>query len=270
MSWEQLSRAERDAAYDNARAVPGSSSLKAMRVAASRDFRAAHPGSLDIPYGAGPRQKWDLFPSAQRGAPCLVFIHGGYWQMNSREQFACLAQGVMSHGWSAALPGYTLAPDATLGEIVTEIDDALGWLASTGRAYGIDGPIIVAGWSAGGHLAALALGHPSVKEGLAISGIFDLGRIRGTYINDQLRLSNDEIARLSPMRLPVVDKPLIIAYGTAELPYLVAESRDFHAYRVSGGAPGDLLPIPNANHFTILDEFGAPDGLLACYVHDFG
>jgi acetyl esterase/lipase len=198
----------------------------------------------------------------RRGAPCLVFIHGGYWQMNGREQFASVMRGVVSHGWSAALPGYTLAPEATLGDIAGEIDKALGWLESTGPSHGIDGPIILSGWSAGGHLASLALGHPAAKAGLAISGIFDLGRLRETYINDRLRLSEGDAARYSPMRLPVVDKPLIVAYGGAELPALVAESRNFHAYRMAHGAPGDLVAIPDADHFTVLDALSAPDGPL--------
>src|SRR5262249_48813147 len=54
-----------------------------------------------------------------------------------------------------------------------------------------------------------------------------------------------------------VNKPLGIAYGTGELPAMVASSRDYHAYRSQGHVAGDLIPIPNANHFTILDELTA-------------
>ena len=32
-----------------------------------------------------------LFPATDPKAPCLVFIHGGYWQRNSKEQFAKVA-----------------------------------------------------------------------------------------------------------------------------------------------------------------------------------
>jgi len=262
MNWGSLSQAERDAAYDNARAVPNTAQLRAAREATSAAYRAAYPDGLDISYGSKLRQKWDLFPAARKDAPCLVFIHGGYWQINSREFFACLAQGIASHGWSAALPGYSLAPEATITDIVGEIDSALDWLASNGPAHGIAGPIVVSGWSAGGHLAATALDHPSVKSGLAISGIFDLAPLRDTYLNDKLHLTGDEIARCSPIRLPVVGKPLAIAYGTAELPALVTQSRDFHAYRAASGAPGDLVLVEGADHFTILDSLGRPDGVL--------
>src|SRR5439155_1054324 len=86
----------------------------------------------------------DLYPAADKSAPCLVFLHGGYWQRNSREVFAMLVEGVAAHGWSVAIPGYSLAPDASLTEIVAEISAALDWLAGNGEAYGIGGPTISA------------------------------------------------------------------------------------------------------------------------------
>ena len=169
-----------------------------------------------------------------------MFIHGGYWQRNSREGFAVLAEGLRAHGWAAALPGYTLAPDASLSDIVAEILAALDWLAGAGPAHGIAGPLVVSGWSAGGHLTALALGHPSVRAGLAISGIFELGPLRDTYLDEKLGLTDAEIATLSPLRLAPVQKPLAIAYGTAELPALIDNSRAFHRHRATAHAPGPL------------------------------
>ena len=262
MNWKSLSQAERDAAYDNARAVANSAELRARRETSSAAYRKAHSTGLDVSYGPAPRHKWDLFPAPRRDAPCLVFIHGGYWQMNSRESFACLAEGVATHGWSAALPSYTLTPEATLTGIVGEIGAALDWLGSEGSAFGVGGPIILSGWSAGGHLAAMLLDHPIVTAGLAISGIFDLAPLRDTYINDKLQLADDEIDRCSPIRLPAVGKPLVVAFGTAELPALVSQSKDFHAYRADSGAPGDLAAIEGADHFTILESLAAPDGVL--------
>jgi acetyl esterase/lipase len=263
MSWAELTQDQRDAAYDTGRAVPDYLQLRAAREAASAAYRSAQASAcLDVPYGPRPRQKWDLYPGSDPRAPCLVFIHGGYWQMNSREPFACMAAGVASHGWSAALPSHTLAPEATLTEIVGEIDAAITWLSANGPDFGVAGPIILSGWSAGGHLTAMALDHPAVAAGVAISGIFELAPLRDTYLNQKLRLSDADIREGSPLRRPVVDKPLIVAYGTDELPALVADSRNFHAYRQAADAPGALLPITAANHFTVLDALTAPDGAL--------
>ncbi len=262
MDWGTMTQAERDAAYNNSLAVADSPALNDARAAASAGFRAARPGALDLSYGPRERNKWDLFPAADPAAPCLVFIHGGYWQRNTREAFGALMQGVMAHGWAAALPGYTLAPDASLAAIVAEIHAALDWLGAHGAEHGIGGSLVVSGWSAGGHLTAMALSHPAVTAGLAISGVFELGPIRDTYLNEKLRLTDAEIAGLSPLRLPVVPKRLSIAYGTRELPPLVGDSRALHALRAAAHAPGALLPIAGANHFTILDALSSPDGEL--------
>jgi acetyl esterase/lipase len=261
--WSTLTQAERDAAYNNNAAVVDSPALIERRNAASAAFRKAHPAGLDVPYGAAPRQRFDLFPASSPAAPCLVFIHGGYWQRNTREDFACFAEGIMAHGWSAALPSYTLAPDATLAQIVDEIGAALDWLAATGPQHRLGaGPIVASGWSAGGHLTAMALGHRRVGAGIAISGIFELAPLRDTYLNEKLRLTDSEIATLSPLRLPAAMKPLAISYGTAELPALVEDSRGFHAHRSTADAPGPLIPIAGADHFTILEELRRPDGKL--------
>ena len=262
MNWGVMSQAERDAAYDNTNHVKNSASLNAARAEASAAFRAAHPAHLDLPYGPGERHKWDLFPAENPDAPCIVFIHGGYWQRNHKDVMASLIAGPFANGWSAASPGYTLAPDATMTGIAAEIMSALDWFAIHARARGIKGPVILSGWSAGGHLTALGLGHDVVHAGLAISGLFELGPIKDTDLNDKLRMTDQEVAALSPMRLPLVNKNLMIAYGTAELPALVADSRAFHERRAAAHMPGVLLPVAGANHFTITHELRDADGVL--------
>lgn len=264
--WGLLGRAERDAAYNNTDHVKDSPVLNAARELASSVFRAANPMHLDKRYGPRERNLWDLFPQPDPDAPCIVFIHGGYWQRNSKDQMANLIAGPFARGWAAALPGYTLAPDASLTEIVAEIRAALDWLAAHGPAHGINGPIVLSGWSAGGHLTAMCLDHPVVKAGLALSGIFELGPIRDTFLNEKLQLTEAEIVSLSPMRLPLVQKPLAFAYGSAELPALVSESRGFHAIRSAAHLPGALLPVPGANHFTVIHELRDADGMLTRYL----
>jgi arylformamidase len=261
-NWTALSQAERDAAYDNNAAVKNSAALIAERNQMSETLRANRKSFLDLPYGDRERTKTDLYPAADKAAPCLVFLHGGYWQRNSREVFAMLVEGVAAHGWSVAIPGYSLAPDASLTDIVTEISQSLDWLTKNGESYGISGPIVLSGWSAGAHLVAMALDHPHVAAGLAISGVYDLGPIRDTGLDNALKLTSAEVAALSPLRLPAVDKRLDIAYGTAELPALVFDSIKLHEMRAAAGVPGELFPIEGADHFSILSELRRPDGAL--------
>jgi arylformamidase len=260
--WDRLPQAARDAAYDNNAAVANSAALIAERNAASEQMRSKLRSHLDLPYGDRERTKIDIYPGTDAHKPCLVFIHGGYWQRNSREFFAMLVEGVAAHGWSVAIPGYSLAPDASLTQIVGEISQALDWMAANGNSYGVSGPVILSGWSAGGHLTAMALDHPRVAAGLAISGVYELAPIRDTALNNALKLTEAEIASLSPLRLPVSRKRLDLAYGTNELPALVFDSIYLHDKRSKEKAPGELLPIEGADHFTILNELRRPDGKL--------
>ena len=116
---------------------------------------------------------------------------------------------------------------------------AFDWLNAKSAEHGITGPIIVTGWSAGGHLTAFILDHPKVAAGVSISGVFDLAALRNfPHVNDKVKLTEMEIETLSPMRRPAVNKPLAIAYGTGELPAMIASSRDYHAYRSQAHLPG--------------------------------
>src|SRR5262249_45081255 len=165
MDWITMSLEARNLAYNNVEHVGPENARKKTEgwAAASKTLREQRSQHLDLAYGNGERNKWDLYPANDPKAPCFVHIHGGYWQRGSKEIFACLSEGPLARGWSAA--------------------------------------------------------HPKVAAGLAISGVFDLGALRDSpHVNDKVKLSEEEIQKLSPMRRPIVNKPLGIAYGTGELP----------------------------------------------------
>jgi arylformamidase len=187
--WETMSLEARNLAFNNVAHVGLEFAGKKTEewAAASATLRAQRPQRLNLAYAQADRTKWDLYPASDPKAPCFVHIHGGYWQRGSREIFACLAEGALAHGWSAALPGYTLAPDASLTQIAKELRTAFDWLTVKGAEHGIAGPIIVSGWSAGGHLTAFLLDHPKVAAGLAISGVFELAPLRDSpHVNDKV------------------------------------------------------------------------------------
>ena len=243
-----MDRAALDAAYNNGAAVAGSAQIVADWRRRSEISRVS---SKELRYGAAERNRLDLFEAAP-GAPLLVFIHGGYWQMREKETFAFLAAGPLAHGISVALPSYTLAPEKRLDGIVAEIRAALDFL---------DRPLYVSGWSAGGHLTAMVMDHPNVRGGLAISGIFDLEPMRLCYINEKLQLDEAEARRNSPVLMSFPEKPVVVAYGTSELPELQRQSQEFAArFRHR------LLPLEGHDHFSILEELAAPGGALTAAV----
>ena len=260
--WRGMTRAQLDAAYNNTAAVRNSADKLADWTERSKRVRAERSELLDLEYGRRPRNRIDIFRCGKAHAPLLVYIHGGYWQRNAKEFFACLAEGPIARGFDAALVGYTLAPEATLTEIVGEVRMAIHWLRVNGPRYDIaSAKLIVSGWSAGGHLTAMALAD--ADAGLAISGIFDIEPCRLNYLNDALRLTMEEQVLLSPIRqLPRSSPPLVIAYGTAELPELQRQSRDYHNARRHAVLPSELVPLDDHDHFSILEEMADPNGKL--------
>jgi acetyl esterase/lipase len=249
-----MDRAALDAAYNNSAAVKDSARIVADWEARSARLRAAHPEGMDLRYGPDERNRIDYF-AARRDGPVLAFIHGGYWQNRSKEVFSFVAEGPLAWGINVALIGYTLAPQKRLDGIVAEIRLALDWLFKSIPMLGGDpARLLVSGWSAGGHLTAMAMDHPAVKGGLAISGIYDLEPMRLSYINDKLRLDEAEARRNSP---GATDKKLFIAYGADELPELCRQSEDY-AKLLNTRATS----VPRRNHFTVLEELASPHGAL--------
>ena len=107
------------------------------------------------------------------------------------------------------------------------------------------------------------MGLGAVRGGLAISGLYDLEPIRLNYLNEKLGLDEAEAERNSPLlHLPPMAGPLVVAYGTRELPELCRQSVDYAKAWVESGLPGHLLPIDRADHFTILEALADPRGAL--------
>jgi arylformamidase len=118
------------------------------QAAAFRD-QMAKRSTLNIPYGPGARQAFDLFRPEGMARGLMVFVHGGYWLACGREDYSHLAAGALARGWACALPSYTLAPNARIAAMTDEIAGAVRAASAM-----VAGPVVVTGHSAGGHLAA--------------------------------------------------------------------------------------------------------------------
>ncbi len=265
--WRSMSQQERDLGLNNGVHVPTSADLVAGWDRRSLEKRAQYSDHLDLLYGPRERNRIDFFKAADK-APTLLFIHGGYWQTRAKETFALFSDGPMAHGINVALTGYTLAPDATLDQIVAEIHAGIDHLAAQLPALGGDGKgIVVAGWSAGGHLTSMALSNPNVRAGMAISGIYDLEPIRHSYLNVKLGLDQATSQRNSPMMQEGgPNKPLSLVAGAAELMLLRKQTADFAGHRAKYGLPVTYEEITGANHFTIMNEMASPTGRITTLI----
>ncbi|GAA5236288.1 carboxylesterase family protein [Verticiella sediminum] len=228
--------------------------------ARSDRLRALAGVRLDLAYGQGPRQCLDYFPAPLPG-PVLVFVGSVLWRYWSKEDFAFLVRGPLAHGIHVALLSHTPVPRQTLSGVVDEVRLGLAWLGRHAGAFGGDGRrMLICGWSAGAHLAALCLDEPGVVGGLAVSGIYDLEPLLHTHGNDDLALDVRDALRLSPQhRMPGL-KPLVLACGEHEPLALRRQAANFSNLRAHEN--GTMLTVPGCDHFSILEELADPAGTL--------
>ena len=266
LDWRKLNQEALDRGLNNSAAVAGSGDMVEGWGKLSAEMRARHSAHLNLQYGPRERNRIDFLKAAP-DAPTLLFIHGGYWQMRAKEFFTMFASGPMAHGINFALIGYTLAPEATLEQIVAEIHTGIDYLAGRLPELGADAKRLVAsGWSAGGHLTAMAMRNQHIKGGVAISGIYDLEPIRQSYLNAKLGLDEPMSKRNSPMLLTHAVKPMALVVGDAELPLLRKQTAEFAGYRANHGLPVIYEEIPGANHFTIMDQMASPTGRITTLI----
>lgn len=205
--------------------------------------------------------------AAAPGAPLLVFVHGGYWQALSAADSMYLAPGALARGWAYAAVEYTLAPAASLGQIVDEVAAALQALDRAGRF----GPVVLAGHSAGAHLVAMtALMADSplpVAQVVLLSGVYDLRPVVHTTVNDALHLDPAGAAAFSPTLLPVVaTPPVLVAVGDNETDAFHAQSHVFAARLRAAGAPVTESIVSGRHHFDIVDDLVDPTSAIGALV----
>ena len=255
--------------YNLRAAFPDHPQWFARWAADSEAARALVEGSLNVRYGSGPRQTVDLFRAVHpRGA--LLFIHGGYWRALDKRDHAFVAPPLVAEGIGVAVINYDLCPDVSIARIVDECREAVAWLQREGTRYGIPAErLVVAGHSAGGHLAAMLVatdwktrGSPFGLAGaVAISGVFDLEPLVQVSFNADLRLDSVRARAVSPIHLrPRNSVPMLVAAGADETSEFIRQSwllwerwPECH----SSGRRGPLF-VPQRHHFSVVSDLGNP------------
>jgi arylformamidase len=255
LDWRRLSDPEREREYSPSSCIGGNYQPYIRAYAElSAAARAAHRWET-IRYGSTERQTLDLFvPEGVARPPVLVFFHGGYWQELSKRDSAFAAPQCLGHGIAYAAVDYTLAPVATLSDIVEECRAAVASLDRFDR-------LVVAGSSAGAHLAAMTAltADGRVKGAVLVSGIYDLEPLIDTSINDALGLDAAAAAHNSPLRLPLQGfPPSLVCWGENETDQFKRQSRAFAQALLQAGAKCDAFECAGRNHFDVILDLADP------------
>ena len=221
--------ADLDDAYANAPYIPDAESYPPRWTGEAEAFRAnlGARAALDLPYGPSERQAYDMFLPDGDAQGTLIFVHGGYWRTFDRKTWSHFAKGALAKGWAVAMPSYNLCPHVRIATITQEIALAVQEIASK-----TDGPISLAGHSAGGHLVARMLA-PGMMPGdvtvrlshvMPISPLSDLEPLVQTAMNADFRMDQAMARAESPLLQPAPDVAVTVWVGGAERPVFLDQA----------------------------------------------
>ena len=246
-----------DDAYANLPHIPGGAEFPARWSTAAAQFRAATQGARDVAYGPSPRQVMDLFEPAAPAKGTLVFVHGGFWRAFDNKSWSHFAAGALERGWRVSMPGYDLCPDVRIAMITQQIAAAVTQIARE-----TDGPLSLAGHSAGGHLVARMLApgilHADIVARLhhvmPISPLSDLEPLTRTQMNADFRMDEAMARAESPLMQPRPETPVTVWVGAAERPAFLDQ-----AMWLASHWNCEEVIAPGRHHFDVIDPLTDPE-----------
>lgn len=259
-----------DAQYNNRGRIPEHPAILREWDERSHHARASLACALDLAYGRAESERLDVFLPNAPGAPVLVYIHGGYWRALDKRDQSFVALPFVAAGAMVVTPNYALCPAVTIEHVVVQLVQALAWVWRHAAEHGGDpARIVVAGHSAGGHLAAMMLAcdwravapdlpADLVKSALAISGVFELEPLRhAPFLAPDLRLDEATARKLSPAAMAAPRGRLVAIVGGDESEEFLRQNA-LIAEAWGGRAVPVCEQVPGRHHMNVLHELADP------------
>lgn len=238
------------------------------------DFRVVYGpeplqfGDLRLPPGAGPH-------------PVVIVIHGGYWQaIYNLTHAGHLCVDLAAHGIASWNVEYRRIGDPGGGwpGAFDDVRQAVEHLAALAEDYPLDlERAVVMGHSAGGHLALLVARRARVplKAAVSLSGVVDLRATDGQgddngLIARMLGGRPERVPDLWDEASPSAHLPLgfryVLACGTEDIHW---EPNEAFAERArEAGDDVELLPLPGAGHFELVDPVAPEWAVIRAKLHE--
>jgi len=266
--------------YNVRAAIPDHLEIFARWRTWSDEYKNACPSArLDLAYGDDEAETLDFIPPSdgRKNAPLVMLIHGGYWQAMDKADNIFAAKALNQAGAAVAVINHTLCPNIALDGIVDQVRRGALWLWRNAGDLGTNPDrMYVIGHSAGGHLAGMAMCTPwqqmdshapadLFKGGMAISGLFDLGELVETSINDKVGLTQQSARALSPVHhKPTPGVRFIAAVGADETAGFHDQIPALQQAWKPHGITVQSLTLPDSHHFDVFERLmGADKDLFA-------
>ncbi|WP_327156080.1 alpha/beta hydrolase family protein [Streptomyces tubercidicus] len=218
-----------------------------------------------VAYGPHPDQIVDVYePRAAGGGraaargPLVVLLHGGFWRAAyDRRHLSPLAAELAGQGMPVALAEYRrVGAGGGVPQTFEDVTAALGTAHAALARTAAEPGVVLAGHSAGGHLALLAAARSGtpVTRVLAVAPVADLARahelgLSGGAVAELLGAGPglpERLAAADPVRHPPSGIPVTILHGTEDPEVPVDLSRRYAA-RHPGST--ELRELPGVGHY---------------------
>jgi acetyl esterase/lipase len=201
----------------------------------------------------------------QIGLPVVVYVHGGGWtggdpQRQARDLYHALALG----GWATLGIRYPFTPGVTVEDQIETVRAAVRWARTELPQHGVTPTsVVLAGGSAGGHLAAMAALTADADEQVAacvgIYGIYDMAnrnrkrahwhKIRNEVMRSTVEEQPERYRAVSPIdRVHDGSPPFLVVHGTHDTLVPPGEGEQFVEVLRAAGRPVDFVPVYGAQH----------------------
>jgi acetyl esterase/lipase len=218
-----------------------------------------------------------------RPAPLVLFLHGGFWRAAyDRAHTGPLAAALAAAGFAVCTPEFrrTGQPGGgwpgTFDDIAAAVDRLPGLVRDAAGAEVISSePAVLAGHSAGGHLALWAAARHKLPPDAPwhaaqpqVAGVVALAAVSDLAICYAMRLGRSAVVPLlgggpsryleryriaDPARLLPLGCPVRLVHGTADDVVPCSLSTGFAARGRAAGDDMSLAKLPGAGHFDVID-----------------
>ncbi|XP_016890581.1 kynurenine formamidase isoform X2 [Cynoglossus semilaevis] len=222
---------------------------------------------LNVSYGEGDGEKLDVYICGKTllDVPLVIYLHGGYWQFFSKEESGFMAVPLISRDVVVVAVDYDIAPKGNIDLMVCQVRRSV---VSVIKQFPHISGVYICGHSAGAHLTAMVLSTdwsqygitPQIKGALLVSGIYDLLPILSTYVNEPLKMTEEDAVRNSPsllvpqLKLSLSSCQIVVAFAENDSPEFRRQSVEYYNKLKESEISVTMEDVPNTDHFNVIEQ----------------